>query len=227
MDRNSYITDRLHDMTEEKKVGKFLDEYFYGRGCSNTNRNDDDLELQYKGYDIAVTGRSGSEYVIDEKAAFKWRNLSTFAFEISSYNKMERLYEGWYLNSDNINDFYTLVWVNDNTGKAHKVNYDIDFSEVTSIDVTLVSKESIHEYLASEGISDRMLWDKQTEIRKALDEKKDVNYKIGRFYMAYQADKWERAINLKLPKKDLMKIGEFTAHYENNNGEWIMKIVHG
>lgn len=216
--KQEMLNRRAKDIQDEKIVGAYLDKHFYPEFCTTWNRNESDLQAQYRGEDITVTTNTGVKYVIDEKAATQYvgKNLQTFIQELSNINKAGNLQVGTYLNSNNTNDSYVYVWIDegvtDDSG-YHLLKREDGADVITDMTVILITKKDLKNYVATLGWDDRKLWDKQRAIREAYakygweyykyENTGDLDTNGCRFHLGYKF--WECSCNLLLPRKELIK----------------------
>lgn len=195
----NYRTRRSKDEQDEKIVGQFLDTYFYPTFCTTITRNTD-KDTQVKGLDVTVQGVDNVTYKIDEKAATRWagRNLQTFAHEISSVNVNGRVYYGWLLNPDNINDYWVEVWIdglNSIDGNLH------DYTNITDATVSLIRKSDFFEYMKKNNISAEYLFN----IGDWLRCNGMRSYKLNGFRITCQQPPiQERAANILIPRTTII-----------------------
>lgn len=197
---------REYDEQCEKIIAQILDKYFYPELKNiQTWERISTKELQVKGTDV-VFSRDDGIHFIDEKAAVKYLNLETFALELSFLNKSGKLCVGWFLDKRKINDYFVFVWIN-------QLNHEkiIDISSVKEIDVALVKKDDIIDYLVSLGWTLEKLGLKMQQIR----EQSNVNMGNIKQYgckFAFSQQLIEKPINILLPKQKYIELAEFYKH---------------
>ena len=103
------------------------------------------------GADILISDARGDTVVVDEKAQLHYINnpRQTFAFEVSYYSdEAESILDGWLVSSDNITNYYMLIWIN--SARNEQLNRIVaeDFNEIT---VAFVSKKRIIYYIEQLG----------------------------------------------------------------------------
>lgn len=209
--QNTMLNRRAKDVNDEKIVGSYLDKYFYPLFCTDFTRNTTDINKQYTGEDIWVTTSTGERLIIDEKAATQYanKNLQTFAIEISNRNRRGDLQEGWYINPRETNNYYLFCWVVDayTTSDNH-----IKEEGINSLDVALIKKEDLVNYIDGLGWTKNNLWKKQGIIRNHFEITNtlygvcmgDMEKNKCRFHM--QTKFFEQSINLLLKKDELINI---------------------
>ena len=105
--------DRPYHESSEKIMGDFLEENFYNCIENCTYERITDKNLQVQGVDVKLT-IDGKVFLIDEICSIMWRNLKTFSFELSTYNRNRtEIFVGWFLNDNLLTTHYLLVWVDE------------------------------------------------------------------------------------------------------------------
>ena len=196
------MTIREYDEHCEKMVSQFLDEHFYKLipEIGNFERITDKAK-QVKGVDVIINYNDKQTYV-DEKAAVKYIKLKTFALELSFLNRFGKLQTGWFLDEEKINDYYLFVWINELKGEEI-----VDISSIKEVDVALVKKEKLYDYLETLGWSVDKLRIKNKQIR----EQKNINMGDIRKYgckFSYSEQLKEKPINILLPKKTYIELAD-------------------
>lgn len=199
---------REYDEHCEKIISQFLDLHFYPH-IPNLQKVEriTDKGRQVKGVDVIITHNNDVNY-IDEKAAVKYLNLQTFALELSFINKNGKLCTGWLLDNTKINDCFLFVWINQ---LRHEKIQDI--TSVQNVDVALVKKAKIMQYLASIGWTFEKLQRKMYQIR----HQNDVNMGNIKEYgckFSYSQQLIEKPINILLPKSKYIELSDV---YKNIN----------
>ncbi|NEU59213.1 hypothetical protein [Halorussus sp. MSC15.2] len=108
------MSNRDYDHKNERKVGRFLDEYLYENLDWRTERQTE-TDIQRQGSDIiASIPGIGSKIHIDEKAQTDYLNnpLPTFALEIDSIQNGTKR-KGWLFKPDKNTDYYLFIWMVD------------------------------------------------------------------------------------------------------------------
>lgn len=229
--KQDYFNKKKQDTVDEKIIGEFLDRYFYPDWCITVTRNNDDLEAQYRGVDLTTTSTGNTEYVIDEKAAAKWRNLTTFSMEISANNSAGEIYKGWFTANNQLNNYYTLVWLDDNQGRQYKKNTHLtSTADISDCTVALVDKKAIYNWLHSKNVYGKDVWKKQTEIREAYETYGDDYWKQcrlneGNIKYSFQNYAFEKAVNILIPRQTLINLSKLAIHFKTNNGVMEKEIL--
>lgn len=193
---------RDYDEHCERILSQFLDAYFYPHLTTiQTYERISTKNLQVKGVDTIITCVDGAHF-IDEKAAVKYLNLETFALELSFLNRLGKLCTGWLLDKTKINDYFLFVWINKLTHK--KI---IDISSIKDIDVALVKKENIINYLTTLG------WTLDKLERKIQQIREQTNVNMGNIKQygckfVYSQQLIEKPINILLPKQKYIELAD-------------------
>jgi hypothetical protein len=189
---------REEDEKLSNTISDFLDKTFYAEETTDFTRNNDKT-LQVCGIDTIFI-YDGTKYECDEKAAVRYRNLKTFALELSFINKNGDLNIGWLLDKKNRNNSYLFVWI-----------------DVSEIEVALVEKVSIFQYLESIGWTKEHLFKKQQQIRDAFDNSTTVY--LGKLdddgiKFHYSNQLVEKPINILLYRDTFRKLSVFNKVYK-------------
>lgn len=192
---------KKYDEHCEKIISSILDEHFYTDPNITLFERVTNKELQINGIDVLFS-LNGQNYTIDEKAAIRWVGLKTFALELSFLGRNDQVRNGWFLDKKKINNYFVLVWINK---LNHKTIQDV--SSINNIDVALVSKEKILNYLSSLGWTIEKLHEKDFQIRN------DNNVNMGDIEkngckFSYSKQLKEQPINILLPKETYIKLAE-------------------
>ena len=195
------MTVREYDEHCEKIMSDFLHEYFYKQLNPKTIERIIDKNRQIQGIDVIL--QIGDKiYTIDEKASIRYINLKTFALELSFIGKNGNVNTGWLLDENKINDYYLLVWINE---LKHDAIYNIN--SIKNVDVALVEKEKILNYLSTIGWNKEKLKIKNNNIRnnpyEYMGDIKKYNCKFS-----YSKQLIEKPINILLPKETYIKLSE-------------------
>lgn len=209
------------DKRKESVVRKFLEENLYKKFPDY--KHNEDAETQRLGVDCEFTGKE-YHYIADEKAATRnnyinagqWyddeRNprykLNTFCLELSmrakSHGKWER-YDGWWLNDKEINNSLVLVWVDrTKSGSIESVE------DILEVEVIVVRKERIDEYLESLGWTKERLKAQVEEIVNDFGNWSGTCEIDGlRFNVAQWLKKAEAPINILIDRETYRKISDY------------------
>ena len=195
------MTVREYDEHCEKIMSDFLHEYFYKQLNPKTIERIIDKNRQIQGIDV-ILQIDDKIYTIDEKASIRYINLKTFALELSFIGKNGNVNIGWLLDENKINDYYLLVWINE---LKHDAIYNIN--SIKNVDVALVEKEKILNYLSTIGWNKEKLKIKNNNIRnnpyEYMGDIKKYNCKFS-----YSKQLIEKPINILLPKETYIKLSE-------------------
>lgn len=184
---------RNEDVALSDKIYSFLDETFYKTEATNFSRVTD-KERQTKGIDT-IFNIGDRAYVCDEKAAVRYRNLKTFSLELSFIDRNNEVKEGWLLDNEHINDSFLFVWIDNYGGEADQV------------EVALVRKEAIIDYLSSLGWTENNLNIKQKLIRQGQSTYMGDIKKDGcKFTFSRQLV--EQPINILLPRSTYERLAD-------------------
>ena len=195
------MTVREYDEHCEKIMSDFLHEYFYKQLNPKTIERIIDKNRQIQGIDVIL--QIGDKiYTIDEKASIRYINLKTFALELSFIGKNGNVNTGWLLDENKINDYYLLVWINE---LKHNAIYNIN--SIKNVDVALVEKEKILNYLSTIGWNKEKLKIKNNNIRNNPYEYMG-NIKKYNCKFSYSKQLIEKPINILLPKETYIKLSE-------------------
>ena len=143
-------------------VNDFLDNYLYSLPEFTEFQRIDNKEQQVLGVDVKFK-LNGNFYICDEKAAVTRINqyLPTFCLELSMLDRSGNLKDGWFLNKDNINDSYLFIWIDKATA-----NEPSHFSQIKKLEVALVRKVKILEFLDSLNWNEKNIRNKDYLIRE-------------------------------------------------------------
>ena len=151
------------DFAAEKVLAEYLDAFYQKK--QYPIRRVFDYEAQMQGVDL-VYEKEDTTYLIDEKAQIHYlnRDLPTFTFELSYFNKDKELKQGWLFDKSKKTDLYFLV-----TGIMLKHNkaklttpQDIDHLKLTVVDRLLLIN-----FLGGLGLNKNVLFEMDKSLRKA------------------------------------------------------------
>lgn len=207
------MSTRKADMRGEKALSLFLDKYFYSeierkRIISSSTRIYE-VSNQKRGVDIELVVES--EIVkVDEKAQLYYieKPVESFVLEVN-FVKPEtgHLTDGWFISNSNITDSYLFIWITKaDTKLIHRITSE-DFSEV---DVYLVNKSKIKEYLKKHGFEDNNVREFAQLIRS--DESIARNIGGDGFHFSYTRDIEEIPINIVMEKRILKTLSSLRYH---------------
>lgn len=186
-------------------VGKFLDDHFYNKECTDVERVYDKIR-QVKGIDIEFT-YNGHKYRCDEKSAIHCagRRLPTFALEISMLNRKGKLYNGWFVDNTKTNDSYMFIWVDGMTGTNIQ-----SVDDINSVEIALVRRDEIIKHLLSMGWTINKLMTKSNKIRTNPNEFMGSIEEFGCKF-AFSTKLVEQPVNFLLPREVYRKLSDFTT----------------
>jgi hypothetical protein len=199
------MTVREYDEHCEKVMGQFLDKYFYEEYLDGNVTRITDKKLQVKGVDVVIDDGDVKFYV-DEKAAIRYIGLKTFALELSFLNRQGNVNTGWLLDDTKINSHFLFVWINELYGETIE-----NEQSIKNVDVALVSRDSILNYLSSIG------WNKDNLSLKDQQIRSNKNTYMGNIRkngckFAYSEQLIEKPINILLPKEKYMEMADFSVN---------------
>ncbi|MEA2047736.1 MAG: hypothetical protein U9O64_04735 [Campylobacterota bacterium] len=198
------------DLSEEQRLGQYLFDFVYPTIKELTNINiqrKEDAESQKLGIDLLLTWKKEDKlknYKVDEKAQLHYinRNLPTFAFEISSYSKLDRntskyvWKQGWLYDGELQTEGYFLV-------TCIKRGSQNDFDSVRLVHVY---RNRLLTYLHNKGLTGHKIleYDKKFRDENFWKSKKskdkifvnELDKRIGYFRCTHHLK--ERPINLVL-----------------------------
>jgi hypothetical protein len=195
---------RKNDSKKERFVAEFLDKHFYNQDfCSNFERVTD-KERQIQGLDTVVCIKDKT-YYIDEKASTDYisKPLTTFILELTFINRNNEEYKGWFLDETKTNSHYLFVWFN----KVEN-NELISADSIKDIDIAIVSKQKIKDYLLSIGWNDYNLGKKAHNIRYNNDKNFGVISSNGCKFSYSVNNKREKPINVILSKDKYKELAD-------------------
>lgn len=202
---------RKRDSEVEKEISRFLDETVYPKIGAEVERLTDQYN-QLRGIDLLFTYKDIFKAKVDEKALTHYINkdLPTFAFELSSVQG-DVTREGWFTNEKLETDFYMLIWLWANE------EWDLKRENITKVQLYLVNKQDLLDYLESNGLSILDLRRKANEIRlNAVDgplEKE--SYKDFYFYLSKNLS--EEPVNIVFRKELLARLATYKFIGPTNN----------
>ena len=210
----NFISIYNNDLKGTDVVSGFLEKYFYNNE-SYFSKYDliNEQSLQIKGVDCEGVFLKNSEIIlIDEKCALSYNNiddLKTYALEVSFLNKGGKLVDGWFLDNKNITSHYLFCWLD----KADKKNKDLTLSDIYKVEVMLVSKKSILDYLKNElNLSRDILLVLGNGIRNLNKRKLVIDSNVKFVYSRHLK---EKPINLILNKEILRKLSVINTVISN------------
>lgn len=129
-----------------EQVGRFMDEYFYSKLGEEWKRVADS-ELQQRGVDV-VFGDCKIDEKVKVKDGYLNRILEYPSFELSFVNRYLKRQLGWFVDKNNITDYYAFIAVyTDANGE-----YSISSDNIDHLNVLFVNKIEIMQYVLDNNI---------------------------------------------------------------------------
>lgn len=156
------------DLSAEKELDKFLDEYLYPELSKDTSavfRRERDRSLQMAGVDVTlVDSVSGATLFLDEKAALYYINkpLKTFAFELE-YTKDGTQRRGWFINDGLKTDLYVLIWILSARTSAPAV---LKAADIDKLECMFLRKATLRWRLDQAGLTAQTLLQRVGKMRR-------------------------------------------------------------
>lgn len=195
---------RINDEKKSDIVSKFIEENFYKLKTKNFSRITN-KEQQIQGIDV-IFDFNDENYVCDEKSAVSYINkpLFTFAFELSFLDRSGNLHLGWLLNDKNVNNSYLICWIN----KAKTDNLT-EVSDIQEVEIALIKKEKIIQYLVEIG------WNKDKLIKKSkrilINNSEPLgNLNINKCRFHYSQQLVEKPVNVLINRNVIISISEYS-----------------
>lgn len=147
------------DLSAEKELDKFLDEYLYPELSKNTSavfRRERDRSLQMAGVDVTLLdSASGATLFLDEKAALYYINkpLNTFAFELE-YTKDGTQRPGWFINDGLKTDLYVLIWI---LSARTSAPAELKAADIDKLECMFLRKATLRRRLDQAGLTAQTL----------------------------------------------------------------------
>lgn len=203
---------RQDDVMCSNVVTNFLIKNFYEKLCRKYEIILD-KEQQVQGID-SYFELNGKFYSCDEKSAIRYvnKNLQTFSLELSFLNKQGKLTSGWLLNEKNINNSYLFIWID--KAKVNAKNLITNVDDIQQIEIALVTKDKIINYLDSLGWSiDKLLKKSQLILNNENETLFSEKYPEVRFCFSKQLV--EKPVNILIQRKKLIEISDFNFIFNN------------
>ena len=194
-------------------VTNFFIENFYKKFCS-TYEIVTDAENQYCGID-SIFKYNDTEYICDEKSAIRYinRNLQTFSLELAFINRGGEVSDGWYVNDNEKNNCYLFVWID--KANVNEKNLLNSMDDLESVEIALVRKDRIQEYLDSLGWTKKNLKKKCEKIMK-YDYEPLRCFEQPEVRFTYSLKLVEKPVNILIQRKKLTEISDFTFYFNKN-----------
>lgn len=204
------------DKNGERIIHSFLENNFYPLVESYSSYDkSSDKEMQLKGIDTTFT-YNGFEYKCDEKAALDYVNgikgyeLKTFCLELSFLDRNDKLQDGWFVKDSLETNSYLFVWLD--TAKKDVLE---EVSDIDKIEIALVRKEKLIEYLNGLGWTKENLKKKSHNIRFNGDRKFGNCRENGCKFSNPRLP--EQPVNVLISRYKLIQLSDFHRSYEASN----------
>ncbi len=141
------------DMAAEKILAQYLDAFYKEKQYPLQRIEEKSMQLQ--GIDL-IYEKGETFYYIDEKAQIHYlnRDLPTFTFELSYFNKEQELKQGWLFDKSKKTDLYFLI-----TGIILKNGLSklSAASDIKNLKLTVVDRKLLIKFLANLGLNRAVL----------------------------------------------------------------------
>jgi hypothetical protein len=194
---------RPRDMRVEIELANYLDRVFYPNIGAVAERQFEKAQ-QHKGVDIILTYKDLKKISVDEKALTHYINkdLPTFAFELTSIQSGTEV-EGWLTDQTKITEYYLLIWI------WADEEWDLTESSIRKLELILVNRFVILEYLSENGFSLEELRNKAREIRKNANNGAQEKGDHKGFYFFLSKNLKEEPVNVVISKDVLRKLAKY------------------
>jgi len=193
------------DLSQEKILGIYLDKIYSKLNFDFKRITDKDSQL--KGVDLQIT-YNGKSYIIDEKSQLHYLNkdLPTFTFELSYFNKQDILKQGWLFDKSKNTHYYFLI-----TGIYLKEIATLTKPEdVDKVKITSISRSKLLSFLEKLNLTSDTLNAYDSRFRKASkfgnNTIKELNPKTQGL-VSFSEQYAEKPMNLQLRLKFLIEKG--------------------
>lgn len=129
-----------------EQVGRFMDEYFYSKLGEEWKRVSDS-ELQQRGVDV-VLGDCKIDEKVKVKDGYLNRILEYPSFELSFVNRYLKRQLGWFVDKNNITDYYAFIAVYTDANGEYSINSD----NIDHLNVLFVNKIEMMQYVLDNNI---------------------------------------------------------------------------
>lgn len=207
---------RKEDVRLADLISEFLDKHFYPKYTTNFERVTD-KKRQCEGIDV-IFDINGKHYLCDEKNGGSRinTNLRTFSLELSFIDRSGARRTGWLLNENNVNDSYLFIW----TDKADSEK-PRSISEIHNVEIALVQKKKIKEYLKETAcLDDTAIRSMNESIVNYPDTMKHAlfsdsfgkrKYSISGITVCHSTQLYEQPLNIILPREVYRKISDLNV----------------
>lgn len=207
---------RKEDVRLADLVSDFLDKHFYPKYVTNFERVTD-KKRQCEGVDV-IFDINGRHYLCDEKNGGSRinTNLRTFSLELSFIDRAGKRRSGWFLNERNINDSYLFIWTDSADSER-----PLSVSEIHKVEVALVKKSRIKEYLRETAGLDELIISAMNEsivnnpqtMEYALisENSGKRKYSISGVTVCHSTQLYEQPLNIILPRDVYRKIADLNV----------------
>jgi hypothetical protein len=152
----------------------------------------------YKSEEKVLAKNNGTPLYVDEKAQLNYKKnpIPTFALEIlSSKTTGDGEKIGWFINKDLSTQYYCLVWFVECRNKLMSV------SDITKIEVLIVSKEKLLFEFSSRGLTEDVMLEEARELRQnKVSGKHLIPNSNAEYYYYYSGQLAEKPVNLVVKK---------------------------
>ena len=197
---------RKKDKVSEKEIENFLMRFFY-RKLFHKYENVSDTDLQLAGIDIIADGmKIDNKAMSDPKYINNPRN--TFILELWVHSETRHCeYLGWFLNPDIETTHYLFVWIPD--ASVCSGTYITDSRQINKLEVMLVDKKKLHEYVSSKYSDEELLKICKDMVARNIERKDMWNFKTEHLRyppcIRFSNHLQEQPCNLVMPKSELKK----------------------
>ncbi len=201
------------DLSQEKILGIYLDKVYSELKFDFKRITDKDSQLE--GVDLQIIYK-GKNYTIDEKSQLHYLNkdLPTFTFELSYFNKQGILKQGWLFDKSKNTHYYFLV-----TGIYLKGTSSLTKPEdVDKVKITSVNRRKLLNFLEKLNLTSEVLNVYDDRFRKESkfgnNTIKELNSKTQGL-VSFSEQYIEKPMNLQLRLKFLLEKGIAKRIYPN------------
>ena len=205
----AYKTDRRRDTAMADCIGRFMDNHFYSLLGEKWQRVVDPI-LQRRGVDVIFGGTNIDEKV-KVKNGFLNKILEYPSFELSFVNRTLRRQNGWFVDRNNITDYYAFIAVfTDATDE-----YSISDGNIDHLNVLFVKKTTLMRHVLDSGID---LADDIKRLSCDMGEEKIYHSGTG-IHTKISTQFSEKPINMVVRRDILLGLGD-TREFEVYDDNW-------